>query len=232
MQVKLNNRLHAVAGFVLPGKTAADIGADHNYLPVYLIINGICPYVVAVERATGPYENACQLVDLLSLSRQIDVRFGDGLAPLQPGEAATVTIAGMGGFLIQDILSCQPAVVAQTERLVLQPQKNSAAVRRWLMDNGWRIVAEQLALDNGFYYEIIAAEHGEMSLDEDELTFGPCLLAEPHPLLADFLQLKRKDLSSLTEQVSAMTGANAAQRLRQLQSAIAQIDRILRRCER
>ena len=232
MQVKLSNRLHAVAEFVLPGKTAADIGTDHNYLPVYLVINGICPFVVAVDRAVGPYENACQLVDLLSLSRQIDVRLGDGLAPLQPGEAETITIAGMGGYLIQDVLSRQPLVISQTKRLVLQPQKNTAALRRWLMDNGWRIVAEQLALDNGFYYEVIAAEHGEMCLDEDELTFGPCLLAGSHPFLANFLQLKRKDLLSLIEQVSAMPGENAAQRLQQLQNSIAQIDKVLCRCGR
>ncbi len=227
MQVKLDSRLQAVADLVLPGKAAADIGADHNYLPVYLVVNGICPFVIGTDRAMGPYTNACQLVKLLSLDRQIHIRLGDGLAPLAPGEAASITIAGMGGFLIQDILSRSPAVLMQTERLILQPQKNASAVRLWLMENGWKIIDEQIALDHGFYYEIIAAEHGVMTLSHEELQFGPCLLRQPHPLLLEFLRLKKGDLLSLCGQISSMEGVAAQQRLAQLTVAVAEIDQII-----
>ena len=105
MQIKLDARLLAAAALVLPGKAAADIGTDHNYLPVYLVKNGICPYVIASDKAPQPYENACQLVELLSLTRQISVRLGDGLQVLEPGEAATVVMTGMGGRLMMDILA-------------------------------------------------------------------------------------------------------------------------------
>ena len=227
MQVKLDNRLKAVADLVLPGKPAADIGADHNYLPVYLVLNGICPYVIASDRARGPYNNACQLVDLLSLSRQIDVRLGDGLSVIKPGEVATITIAGMGGFLIQDILQDAPAVLMQAERLVLQPQKNSSSLRLWLMDNDWQIVAEDLAYDNGFYYEIIAVEHGKMTLTDDQLEFGPCLLGKPHPLMHDYLSLKLNDLRMLSERVCEQDGEPAKLRLVQLKKYIKNIETII-----
>ena len=227
MQVKLDNRLKAVADLVIPGKTAADIGTDHNYLPVYLVLNGICPYVIATDRARSPYHNACQLVDLLSLSRQIDVRLGDGLSVIKPGEAATITIAGMGGFLIQDILQAAPSVLMQTERLVLQPQKNGSSLRLWLMDNDWQIVAEDLAYDNGFYYEIIAAERGKMILTDDELEFGPCLLGKPHPLMHDYLNLKLNDLRVLTERVSEQAGEPSQLRLAQLKKYVKNIEMII-----
>ena len=55
MLVKLDDRLKAVADLVLPGKTAADIGTDHNYLPVFLVQNNICEHVIASDRADGPY---------------------------------------------------------------------------------------------------------------------------------------------------------------------------------
>ena len=49
MLVKLDDRLKAVAGLVLPGRVAADIGTDHNYLPVFLVQNGICQQVIALS---------------------------------------------------------------------------------------------------------------------------------------------------------------------------------------
>jgi len=227
MQVKLNARLLSVAKLVLPGKAAADIGTDHSYLPVYLVINGICPAVIATDKARGPYDNACQLVDLLSLSRQIDMRFGEGLKVLQPGEAATITIAGMGGYVIRDILENSPGVVALAERLVLQPQKNAAMLRKYLQDCGWRIVAEDIAFDHGFYYEIIAAEPGSMELTEDQALFGPCLLSQPHPLLPQYLGLKLADMQTLVDQLEGKDGLEAGERRRILNGLIAQIEYIL-----
>ncbi|MCL2496130.1 MAG: class I SAM-dependent methyltransferase [Clostridiales bacterium] len=227
MQVKLNERLLSVAKLVLHGKTAADIGTDHSYLPVYLVVNGVCPAVIATDKARGPYDNACQLVDLLSLSRQIDMRFGEGLTVLKPGEAATITIAGMGGYVIRDILEGSPEVAASAGRLVLQPQKNTAMLRKYLQECGWRIVAEDIAFDHGFYYEVIAAERGIMELTEDQALFGPCLLGQPHPLLPQYLGLKLADMQTLVYQLEGKEGSEAAERRRTLNGLIEQIEYIL-----
>lgn len=227
MQIKLNERLLSVAKLVLPGQTAADIGTDHSYLPVYLVINGVCPAVVATEKARGPYDNACQLVELLSLTRQIDVRLGEGLSVLRPGEATTLCLAGMGGYVMRDILEATPAVVASAQRLVLQPQKNAAMLRRYLQDSGWRIVAEDIAFDHGFYYEIIAAEKGRMELTEEEALFGPCLLSQPHPLLPQYLGLKLADMQTLVDQLEGKEGLEAQERRHTLHGLIKQIESIL-----
>lgn len=227
MQIKLDGRLQAAADLVLSGKPAADIGTDHNYLPVYLVINGICPTVIATDKAMMPYRNAVQLVDLLSLHKQITVRRGDGLDVIAPGEAATIIIAGMGGQLIIDILDKAPQVLQRAERLVLQPQKNVDALRRWLAEHGWKIMEESIAVDNGFYYVIIAAEHGEMQLNDDEAMYGPRLLAVPHPLLDKYLHLKRVDLLALIERLEAEPGEAAYLRLEQLRGQAARINDIL-----
>jgi len=227
MQVKLNERLLAVAKLMLRGQPAADIGTDHSYLPVYLIINGVCPAVIATEKARGPFNNACQLVELLSLDRKIDMRLGPGLTVLKPGEAATVAMAGMGGHVIRDILEASPEVAATSQRLVLQPQKNVPLLRQYLQQSNWRIVEEDIAFDHGFYYEIIAAEPGSMQLREDEVLFGPCLLGRPHPLLSQYLGLQLADMQSLLDQLEGKAGSEAEERRVNLQNRVNRIQNIL-----
>ncbi|MEG1500607.1 MAG: class I SAM-dependent methyltransferase, partial [Clostridiales bacterium] len=105
MQIKLDNRLEAVSHLILPNKPMADIGTDHAYLPVYMIINDLVPYAIATDRVRGPLASAKQLVELLSLDKQVSIRLGEGLKVLQPEEVDTIVISGMGGFTIKDILS-------------------------------------------------------------------------------------------------------------------------------
>ncbi len=38
--MELSKRLHAVAGLVTEGASVADIGTDHGYMPIYLVIHG------------------------------------------------------------------------------------------------------------------------------------------------------------------------------------------------
>ena len=70
-------------------------------------------------------------------------------------------------------------------------------------------------------------KHGNMQLNDDELTFGPCLLKKKHWLLADFLLLKKNDLQVLCRHISSMEGNAAQKRLIQLQKEITRIDYIL-----
>jgi len=230
MRIKLSNRLLAVARQVPTGLTVADIGTDHGYLPVYLVVNDIAPRVIASDRGKRPLASARQLVSLLSLENQIDVRLGDGLAVLRPGEAEVICLAGMGGVAIQEIIAANLPLAQAAKRLVLQPQRNVAAVRRFLAANGFQIVAEDLAEDDGFYYEIIAAEpggQGALTLTEDEADFGPLLLAEGHPLLRDFLILKETDLTQLLTAMADNNSPDSLERKRQLENEITRLGKLI-----
>lgn len=228
MRIKLSHRLQAVARYVIPGSVVADIGTDHGYLPVYLVVNDVAPRVIATDRGKGPLSAASQLVSLLSLDTQIDLRLGDGLTVLQPGEVDMVCIAGMGGMAIRDILADNMDVARSLKRLVLQPQRNVSAVRHFLVENGWRIVAEDLAEDEGFYYEIIVAEPGEMTITEHEAEFGPLLLANGHPLLKDFLSLRQADLTRLLESMESNNSLEAVRRKEQLRLEIARVAEVIK----
>ncbi len=227
MRIKLSNRLQAVARQIPAGRRVADIGTDHGYLPVFLAVNDISPQIIASDRGKGPLSQAEQLVGLLSLENQISCRLGDGLSVLSPGEAEVICIAGMGGMAITEIIAEGMAQARAALRLVLQPQRNVAAVRRFLADNGFRIVAEDLAEDDGFYYEIIAAEPGEMQLSDLEAEFGPLLLSCGHPLFKDFLSLRERDLTRLLEAMADNFSPDSMARKDQLEEEISRVAKVI-----
>lgn len=229
MKIKLSNRLQAVAGQIPPGLRVADIGTDHGYLAVYLVVNDIAPRVVASDRGKRPLDSAAQLVGLLSLDKQIDLRLGDGLSILSPGEAEVICIAGMGGVAINEIIGAGLELAKGARRLVLQPQRNVPAVRRFLAEQGFRIVAEDLAEDDGFYYEIMAAEPvtEKIELSELEADFGPLLLSQGHPLFKDFLTLKEADMSQLLVSMAANDSPDSQARKRQLEAEISRINKVI-----
>lgn len=227
MRIKLSNRLQAVARQIPAGLRVADVGTDHGYLPVYLVVNDIAPKVIASDRGKRPLDSARQLISLLSLENQIDVRLGDGLSVLQPDEAEVICLAGMGGVAIKEIISAGLPLAQVAKRLVLQPQRNVPAVRRFLVSNGFKIVAEDLAEDDGFYYEIIAVEPGLMELTEQEADFGPLLLRDGHPLFKDFLILKETDLTQLLAAMADNNSKDSLQRKKQLEEEISRIGKLI-----
>lgn len=158
--VALDERLRTVASLVRRGTVVADIGTDHAYLPVYLVQRGICPAGIAADLRSGPLAAARAHVAEVGLTDRIALRLGDGLAPLRPGEAGDIVIAGMGGETIEHILSAADAALIRRRdvRLILQPMTHAEQTRLWLMKNGFSIQTERLVIDGRHLYPVIAAQ--------------------------------------------------------------------------
>lgn len=169
---KLSQRLKAVAQMVPEGARIADIGSDHAYLPVNLLLNQKIDFAVAGEVAIGPKTNAESEVVKQGFQDKIIVRLADGLAAIEATDNIdTVVIAGMGGILISKILDSGP----RFETLVLQPNTDEATVREWLEQHDYQIIAEDIVAEDNHTYELIKAIPGKMSLSEHEKQFGPLL---------------------------------------------------------
>lgn len=158
---KLSVRLETVAKYVPKDSRLADIGSDHAYLPSYLAKNGQISFGIAGEVAQGPFQSAEKNVMAEGLTELISVRMGDGLEVIQPGDADCISIAGMGGSLIASILENGKEKLAAVKRLVLQPNINAIAIRDWLIDNHWELIAEEIIEEDNKIYEILVAEKGE-----------------------------------------------------------------------
>ncbi|ADY56686.1 protein of unknown function DUF633 [Syntrophobotulus glycolicus DSM 8271] len=154
-QMKLGSRLNIIADFIPSGSLLGDIGTDHAYLPVYLLQKGRIEKAIGVDIHKGPFLSAKKTVSQYQLDDRIEIRFGDGLKPLIPGEVNTLSIAGMGGATVLKILQSKPEVLAKVKDLILQPQGMEANVRRELIAQGWRIVEEALVEEEDQIYRII-----------------------------------------------------------------------------
>ncbi|HEX6593245.1 MAG TPA: class I SAM-dependent methyltransferase [Bacillota bacterium] len=179
-KIKLSKRLNTVASFLPKGTIFADIGSDHGYLPCYVCLHDPTARAIAGEVNKGPYQRAVKTVRSFQLEKRIDVRLGNGLAILQPGEVSEVVIAGMGGPLIRTILEDGEDQLLHVERIITQPNVDARGVRHWLTRNGYFITQETIVEENGHYYEIIVADKQadkqQFKLSEKKLLFGPKLL--------------------------------------------------------
>ena len=214
----LSRCLKAVADFVPQDMICADIGSDHGYLPIYLVGERIIPHAIAADIGKGPLESAALNVRKYHLEDKIELRLGNGLEVLLPNEVSCVTICGMGGGLICEILNNSPQITASLQRLVLAPNVGAHLVRHWAGENGWQITAEELIEEDGHFYPIIRLEKGEMAeLSAAEEFAGPLLLKNKHELLGDYLNYWRHKELKLAMQLLAVGQAETDEKAQALQ---------------
>lgn len=157
--ITLTPRLLCVASQV-KAKTAADVGTDHAYIPIRLVSDGVCSRVTATDIRPGPLSIAEANIKKHGLSDKIETRLGPGLSPLRPGEAEEIIIAGMGGEMIISILA-ENEKTAKNSRLILQPMNSQYELRHYLIENGYVITDEDIAVEGFKVYNIIVCEAGE-----------------------------------------------------------------------
>ena len=155
----LDARLRAAARLVRPGHKAADIGCDHGKLSAALVRGGRCPSVIAADLRPGPLSVARANIQAAGCADRVELRLGDGLEVLRPGEAQDIIIAGMGAETICEILEKAPWVRDPDLRLVLVPATKHSILRRWLCREGFALRQESLAQVSGRWYAVMVAEY-------------------------------------------------------------------------
>lgn len=171
----ISPRLQAIANNIISGLSLADIGTDHAYLPAYLLLNKQIPKAIASDIKQGPLNKAQETVDEFQL-QDIELRLGGGLSTLREGEVEQITIAGMGGEMIAKILDDHQAISSNLRRLVLQPMGQVDELRKYLNNNGFKIILEEICSEKTntqHYYTIIVAEPGnDQKYSEFEYYYG------------------------------------------------------------
>lgn len=234
--MELSKRLQGVIKLVPVCETVCDVGCDHGYAAIDLIRKGIAKRVIAMDVNAGPLEQAKRNGRLYGVADRMDFRLSDGLTKVVPGEADAFLCAGMGGRLMVHIMSEGRAVMEHMKGAVLQPQSELELVRRYIYENGWHIVREDMVFeedgaypDQGKYYPMMYIEPGKEPMPgEQALLYGPLLLAEKHPVLQQYLRfsvrLKEELLADLRRKANS---EQARIRIKQLQEEIIVIKNIL-----
>lgn len=216
----LSKRLAKAAAYVPQGARLADIGSDHAYLPANLAINHIIDYGVAGEVVKGPYENAVHEIQREHLEEKIFPRFADGLKAIEDNDQIdTITICGMGGTLIRNILEKDKSKLQNHPLLILQPNVGSNVLRQWLQANHYQIMHEDILEEDDHIYEIIVAKYASqpMRLSSEDLFFGPILR---HHQNDAFTKKWEKEIEKNEKAINQMQAATnpPTQRLAQLKA--------------
>ena len=195
-EARLDARLRAALSFIRAG-THADIGSDHARLPIALLRTGRVERCVIVERTAAPLANARAAVTRAAFADRVDLRLGDGFAPLKPGEVDSASLTGMGARTVEGILTRALSVLPGD--LIVQPNDAPERLRAWALRHGYDLVDEALA--PGFWtYPVLklrraahrepdpayAALPGGLTLAV-AVRWGPHLLRRRDPLLREQL---------------------------------------------
>lgn len=228
---QLSRRLERVGELVPVGSRLADIGSDHAYLPVALMLQGKIEFAVAGEVVEGPYRSAEKQIRKNGLSEKITVRLADGLdAVMEEDQIDAVSICGMGGTLIRDILEKGRTTghLNGKELLILQPNVGEQVLRSWLMTQGYTILIEDILEENQKIYEIICAEKrtGNAEYTAKELMFGPLLLQTKDPVFIKKWQREIKQRRNVVSQLKK-SKVDQQQKIAELEQEISCIEEVL-----
>ena len=164
----LNERLTAIANMIEKGETMADIGTDHGFLPIYLVKAGVCPKVIMTDISPMSLKKAEENAESAGLlcSESVDARVGDGLKVIKDGEVDAVVMAGIGGNLMEEIMSVDSAKTESFKKFILQPRRHPGRLRHYLWREGYSIENEVFVRESKFIWEIILAVPGKNGSDK------------------------------------------------------------------
>lgn len=184
--MELTARLQSVADQVPQGAIFADIGTDHAYLPVWLLLNGRIQHAIAADLREGPLNRARETAEQYGVSNQVSFRLCNGLVDIDPTETDTIAIAGMGGETIATILESAPWT-KKDKLLLLQPMTSFPDLRFWLQQNGYVIEKETISKEGRRLYSCLTVRGGTMeTLTPAELWAGR---QTDNPLRGEFLAM-------------------------------------------
>lgn len=200
--MKLSPRLKSIVNMVPKESLVVDIGTDHGFVPVYLIENKICNYIIASDVNIGPLNIAKEYIKSKNLTEKIETRLGSGLKVLDPNEVDVAIIAGMGGILIADILEASREVAKSIPFFILQPMTASDKLREYLYDNGYSIINEKLSRESDRVYEILLVKHGQDKItDSIYYEIGKKLIEQKDPLLEFFISKKLDKINKILNNI-------------------------------
>ncbi len=162
--MELTPRLKSIANKVPQGARIADIGTDHAYLPVSLLLNDHITYAIASDINEGPLQRGMEVAKLNQISSErISFRLSDSLLGIQKDEVDTIVIAGMGGDTIAQCLDGVSWSRDSKYLFLLQPMTSIFDLRLWLQENGFSIESEEIVNERDKYYVILEVRYGQMA---------------------------------------------------------------------
>ena len=218
--INLSDRLYKIASMIEKGETVADIGTDHGYLPIYLLLNEISPSVVLTDISSGSLGKAKQNCSEYLEGQNAVFREGDGLEVLSPGEVDVVVLAGIGGLLTKEILEWDLEKSRSYKKFIMQPRNNGGALRKFLALNGFDVKDFSIVAEGARFCEIMLVEpaddpyfdiSGVGAISDPEWEFPLEILSEQNALAEEYLRKSLEQEKNVLEKIIAGVGSNESE---------------------
>lgn len=166
--INLDARLMQCARLVRNGVCVVDVGTDHAYLAIHLVESKKAVKVIATDLREGPLDNASSNIKKYNCEETIETRLSDGLEEVRSSEVDDIIIAGMGGELIAEIIGSATWLKDRGKHLILQPMTMAEHLRRFLFNEGFRILEEKAVTSANKVYTVmlVAFEGGDIRVSD------------------------------------------------------------------
>ena len=167
----ISNRLKSLVKYVNEEDKVIDIGCDHALLDIYLVKNNIVNNVLISDISKNALEQGIDNIKKYNLESNIESRCGNGLEVLNERDNIdTVIISGMGTNTILDILNNK--YLENINKLIIQSNKDYDLLRSEVIKLGFKILEEEVIVDNDKLYINIVFIRGNKEYTTLELKYG------------------------------------------------------------
>ena len=167
--MKLSLRLKSIANLVDSNDVVADIGCDHAYLDIYLVMNNIVPKTLACDINRKALDMGINNIKKYGLEDKIATKLCDGITGISK-DINTLIISGMGTSTIIKILSNDN--VKNINKVITQSNNDYYELRKYMVNNGFYISYEESIFDKDKYYINMVFLRGNKNYSSKELRFG------------------------------------------------------------
>ena len=136
------------------GYKLADIGTDHAYIPIALVEQNRIPGAIAMDINEGPLQRAGEHIAENKMEKKIEIRLSNGFSALKK-EKLSQRHCGNGRRSDDPNPDGGRADRKKSERMYFAAQSEIERVRRFLLEEGYDILDENMVKDDGKYYTIL-----------------------------------------------------------------------------
>ncbi len=152
-----DERMRAICSLVNEGGTVCDVGTDHAFVPIELVLSGKCKRAVITDISLPSLEKGIENVKKNGLSDYFDSCHCSGTLGIDVSIVSDIIIAGMGGELIASIIDSDKRLRREGINFILQPMSRAEELRKYLFTNGFETKPELRVRSDGRLYTVITA---------------------------------------------------------------------------
>lgn len=195
----LSKRLNKVLEYIETDDRIVDVGCDHGYLAKAALQKGV-KLVQLVDNKKMPLQRAIQNLCDYPEQEKIIYTLASGLTKVHK-QINVACICGMGGDLISQIINDSMSTASTLDKLILQPNTKCNHLRKYLNDNSFAIIDEEMVFENEKFYQIIVTKKAQFvnKLTDLQVKYGPVLIEKHNQSLEDYLQFRLQSINDILE---------------------------------